>query len=223
MPRRKFAAWANDPASRLASVGASGWVGQALVDQAVAEGFPPERMRLFTRAPRPLAVRGAVFSTEALDDSCRLGGGAWIVAHAGIIGPDRAKGDDHVEARQRNDALLAQVLGMMQGADARRLVMMSSGAARQAPGHAAKPAYAQMKREHEAAVTDWGRETGTPVLLPRVFNLGGPYINYVRNYARRLHRRPGGRRSDRHWRGRSGRPQLCACAGTSGRPARGGA
>jgi nucleoside-diphosphate-sugar epimerase len=183
MPSRKFAAWASDPQARLAIVGASGWIGQALVDQALAEGFPPERIRLFTRTPRPIAIRGAVFSTEALDDSTRLDDGGWIVAHAGIIGPDRAKGDDHLETRQRNDALLAQVLGMAQGADVRRLVMMSSGAARQAPGHVARPAYVEMKRAHEARVADWGGKTGTPVLLPRVFNLGGPYINYVRNYA----------------------------------------
>lgn len=183
MPSRKFAAWAADPQARLAVVGASGWVGQAFVDQALAGGLVFDRMRLFTRTPRPLAIGGAVFSTEPLEDATRLGPGRWLVVHAGIIGPDRARGEDHVQARQANDALLAQVLAMMQGADVSRLVMMSSGAAHQTAHHTAKPAYAQMKRDHEAVVTAWAAKAAAPLLVPRVFNLGGPYINYARNYA----------------------------------------
>jgi nucleoside-diphosphate-sugar epimerase len=184
VPRRKFAAWAQQSQARLALVGGSGWVGMALADQALAAGFPPERMRVFTALPCLLTINGVTLQTEALDAATRLGDGAWVVAHAAIIGPDRVEGGDLVEVRARNDALMSRVFRIAGGADVRRLLMISSGAAHQTQAaNPAKAAYARMKREHETEVSAWAAKAGTQVLLPRIFNLGGPYINHVGNYA----------------------------------------
>lgn len=184
MPRRKFDAWVAAPQSRMAILGASGWVGMALLDKALAAGIAPERLRLFTTRPRLITIRGLALQTEAIDEAGPLGEGDWLVFHAAITGADRVEGGDPVEVRRRNDALMEAAFSLMDGSDIRRLVMVSSGAAhRPGEGSPAKTAYSRLKRDQEMAVLDWSRRTGQAVLLPRIFNLGGPYINNVRNYA----------------------------------------
>jgi nucleoside-diphosphate-sugar epimerase len=182
MPRRKFDAWAARPASRVAVVGAAGWIGAALADRALAAGLPADRLRVFTRLTCALSIGDAEVQTEVLTESAILGDGDWLILHAGIIGtaPDR----DPTEVRRLNDALLANVLGLADSGQVRRLVLISSGAAhRPGEGGPAKAAYSQMKRDHEDVVTAWAEKAGSAVLLPRVFNLGGPYITHPQNYA----------------------------------------
>ncbi len=186
MPRCKFAAWLARPASRVAVVGASGWIGMGLIDQIMVTNpdLALDRLRLFGSAPRSLTVGGRDLQIEALDDATRLGDGDWLVVHAALVGVDRVEGGDLAEVRRRNDALMKQVLALAETGATRRLVFLSSGAAgRPDAGGSAKQAYARMKLEHEAEVAAWAARTGRAVLTPRVFNLGGPYINYVELYA----------------------------------------
>ena len=186
MPRCKFAAWLARPSSRVAIVGASGWVGMALADQVLATcpDLASDRLRLFGSSPRGLKLRDRQAQMEPLNDAARLGDGDWLVLHAAIIGGDRVEGDDLAEVRRRNDALLDQVLALAETGETRRLVAFSSGAAhRLDAGSPARRAYATMKRDHEAATADWARRTGRAVLIPRVFNLGGPFINHAEAYA----------------------------------------
>jgi nucleoside-diphosphate-sugar epimerase len=186
MPRCKFAAWLARPANRVAVVGASGWIGMALVDQivATAPGLAPDRLRLFGSQARAMAVRSRDLAVETLDGASSLGEGCWLVLHAGIIGADRVENGDLGEVRRRNDAMLDQVLALAETGRTDRMVFFSSGAAgRPDIGGPARQAYARMKLQHEAEVTAWGASTDRRVLIPRVFNLGGPYINHTHAYA----------------------------------------
>jgi nucleoside-diphosphate-sugar epimerase len=183
MPRTNFDAWLARPTSGVAVVGASGWIGRAAVASvlAAAPDLPSERLRLFTGRPCEIAVSDRSLATSALGTDTRLGDGDWIVVHAGIIGGDASAGG---EVRQRNDALLDHVLEMSGAADLRRLIFISSGAAglgSETPP--AKAAYAAMKQDHEHAVAAWSRKAGKPSLVPRVFNIGGPYMTVAGNYA----------------------------------------
>lgn len=185
MPRCKFAAWLSHPNHRVAVVGASGWIGMALVDQILATDgdLAPDRLRLFGSRSRPLKLRDHDLMIETLDGAA-LGDGDWLVLHAGIIGADRLDVDDPIALRRRNDVLLEQVLALAQTGATRRLVAFSSGAAhRPEAGSPARAAYATMKRDHETIVTEWGERSGGAVLIPRVFNLGGPFINHAEAYA----------------------------------------
>lgn len=184
MPRCKFAAWLAQPPSRVAVVGASGWVGMALVDQILAAGLTPDRLRLFGSQAQPLSLRNQALSVEPLGTAPPLGAGEWLVLHAGVIGADRVEGGDLAEVRRRNDAMLRQVLSLAETGEARRLVLTSSGAARHPDaGAPAKQAYARMKRDHELDAAAWAARTGRTLLIPRIFSLGGPYINHVPAYA----------------------------------------
>lgn len=183
MPSFNFDAWLTRPQSAVAIVGATGWVGRAILHAVLAASpdLPSERLRLFAGGPRPLTVANRSFETEALDQTTTLGSGRWLVVHAGVIGGDASPGG---EVRRRNDALLDRVLGIAGEADVERLVLVSSGAAGfgdEAPP--AKAAYARMKRDHEQTAETWSRQTGVRLLVPRIFNLGGPYMTCSENYA----------------------------------------
>jgi len=186
MPRCKFAAWLARPSSCVAVVGASGWVGMALTQQILTArpDLPSERLRLFGSSVRDLEFGDRRARTEPLDALARLGNGDWLVLHAAIVGDDRVEGGDPMAARQRNDALLNRVLALAETGATRRLVAFSSGAAhRPEAASPARSAYAMMKRDHEVAAAEWARRTGRAVLIPRIFNLGGPFINHVEAYA----------------------------------------
>jgi nucleoside-diphosphate-sugar epimerase len=170
----------------VAIVGASGWVGMALIEQILAAcpDLAPDRLRLFGSSVRDLNLGGRQARTEPLDALSSLGNGDWLVLHAAIIGADRVDGGDLAEMRRRNDALLDQVLALAETGRTRRLVAFSSGAAdRPEAGSAPRRAYATMKRDHEGVAAGWARRTGRAVLIPRIFNLGGPFINHAEAYA----------------------------------------
>jgi nucleoside-diphosphate-sugar epimerase len=158
----------------------------ALADQVLATrpDLAPSRLRLFGSSHRPLELGDHQPLIEPLDALSRLGNGEWLILHAAIIGGDRVEGGDLLEVRRRNDALLDQVLALADAAETRRLVAFSSGAVgRPAIGSPERMAYTAMKRDHEAVIAEWSRRTGKPVLIPRVFNLGGPFINHTEAYA----------------------------------------
>ncbi|HWU14521.1 MAG TPA: NAD(P)-dependent oxidoreductase [Caulobacter sp.] len=186
MPRCKFAAWLARPSSCVAIVGASGWVGMALADHVLAArpDLPAHRLRLFGSSRRPLELRDQRPLIEPLDAMTRLGDGEWLILHAAIVGGDRVEGGDLLEVRRRNDALLNEVLALADTGETRRLVAFSSGAVdRPDIGSPDRVAYTAMKRDHEAVVSEWARRTDKPALIPRVFNLGGPFINHTEAYA----------------------------------------
>jgi nucleoside-diphosphate-sugar epimerase len=178
-----LADWLARPHSRVAVIGASGWIGMALVDR-LLEACPSlsARLALFGSAHRTIAIDGKTLGVMPLGEAAALEAGDWLVLHAAIIGADRVEGGDWQETRRRNDDLLAQALALAEGVAARRLVFFSSGAVhRQGFGSPARQAYARMKAEHEQAVARWAQRRR--LLVPRVFNLGGPYINHAGAYA----------------------------------------
>ncbi len=186
MPSCKFADWLARPDSRIAVVGASGWIGMALVDQilALAPDLSADRIMLFGSRLRQMTIRNRVLAVSPLTPDSALGDGRWLILHAGIIGADRVDKGDLDEVRRCNDRMLDQVLALSGTGAVDRLVFVSSGAAtRPASGGLAKQAYADMKLAHETAVSAWGLAREIPVLIPRVFNLGGPYINHTSAYA----------------------------------------
>jgi nucleoside-diphosphate-sugar epimerase len=158
----------------------------ALADQVLATrpDVAPDRLRLFGSSARTLDFGDRQGLIEPLNANAGLGNGDWLVLHAAIVGDDRVDGGDPAEVRRRNDDLLDAVLALAETGRTRRLVAFSSGAvSRLDVGSPTRRAYAAMKRDHEVAAADWARRTGGAVLIPRIFNLGGPFINHTQAYA----------------------------------------
>ncbi len=187
-PSEAFCRWMAEPAARLAIFGATGWVGRSVVESVLTAcpDLDEDRLRLFGSRPSGIERHGRLLRVEAVEDMPPAPDGDWCVMHAAIIGPDRIAGDDPGLTRALNDQLMARVLAFSQGVAARSLTMFSSGAAALAPALGASPAkmaYSRLKADHEALARDWSHRTGLTVCAPRIFNLGGPFINHERAYA----------------------------------------
>lgn len=180
----KLTAWLAGGERGVAITGASGWIGRALthsVLQALGSDAPG-RLRLFGSQAREIAVAGRILPMESLSNPAPLGAGEWIVAHLAVAGADRFA--DPQERLRQNRAMQADALDLAGTGQVRRFVLASSGAV-YAPAQADsdKQAYNDLKREQEAAVGAWACKTGVPVLVPRIFNVGGPYMNHAERYA----------------------------------------
>jgi nucleoside-diphosphate-sugar epimerase len=178
-----FSDWLTDGGG-VAITGASGWIGRS-VAHAVLEAMgaaPADRLRLFGSRPRPLNIAGSTLPLETLTGAPPLGQGPWLVLHLAVTGPDRVP--DPTALRAANEAMVADALALAATGDVRRLVCASSGAVYQAgQGSAEKQAYSDLKRDQEQIARAWAAKAGVPLLLPRIFNVGGPYMTNPGAYA----------------------------------------
>jgi len=179
-----FADWIAARKGGVAITGASGWIGSAVVHWLLQSLPTPDAvpLRLFGSAPRSLQIGGRRLAVESLSQAAPLGEGEWLMLHLAVVGEDRLDGDAE-RLMAANDAVLAQALSLALTGAVRRFVYASSGAVYQSGGSPQKRAYSEMKRAQEAAVQAWAAEAGAPMLIPRIFNVGGPYINHAANYA----------------------------------------
>jgi nucleoside-diphosphate-sugar epimerase len=176
--------WVAGRKGGVAITGASGWIGSALVHHLVqalpdSDAIP---LRVFGSTAGALEISGRSLAVEPLCEAGPLGDGEWLVLHFAVVGADRL-GGDATALKAANDVVLDQALALAATGAVRRFVHASSGAIYQTGGSPTKHAYSDMKRAQEHAVRAWSSRTGAPLLIPRIFNVGGPYINHVRAYA----------------------------------------
>ena len=177
----KFVDWSRGRRRGVAITGASGWIGRAMAHAALSAGGEAP-LRLFGSRAGRIQVAGRDVAIEPLADAAPLGDGEWIVLHMAVAGADRVA--EPQALRALNDGLLADAFRLTEGAQVRRFVSASSGAVhRLSQGGPEKQAYAALKHGQEQAARDWAGQTGTPLLIPRIFNVGGPYMNHAGRYA----------------------------------------
>jgi nucleoside-diphosphate-sugar epimerase len=179
-----FADWAAGRKRGVAITGASGWVGSAIVHSLLQALPVPDAisLRLFGSTAGVVDIAGRRVAVESLSEAGPLGDGEWLVLHLAVVGADRLGGDID-SLRAANDAVLDRALSLARTGAVRRFVYASSGAVHQVGGSPQKRAYSDMKRAQEDRVRAWAAQAGAPLLIPRIFNVGGPYINHVENYA----------------------------------------
>jgi nucleoside-diphosphate-sugar epimerase len=177
----KFSGWSQGRRCGVAITGASGWIGRAMA-HAVLEANGSGPIRLFGSRAGLVEAAGRTLPLEALEGAPPLGDGEWIVLHLAVAGADRVAEPEALRAL--NDGLLASVFALMEGARVRRFVSASSGAVHQlGQGSPEKQAYAALKQSQELAARSWARRANRPLLIPRIFNVGGPYMNHAERYA----------------------------------------
>jgi len=179
-----------DGSLRLAITGATGWLGAALAEMALRAGLTPEngRLRLFGARSRPVRFAGGQdLPVEALEGARPLEGDGWLVAHFAFLGKERTVDLSPEAFSAANDAVLTQVQALLAGTTAARVIFASSGAAYSPLGGMVRTLvespYGYLKVLHEKALTDWCRSHGFPLVIPRVFNVGGPHGNKLGLYA----------------------------------------
>lgn len=169
--------------------GASGWLGLAtldLLERALQDRFA-QRVHCYGSAPRVLELGGGRrVEQRALADLAQLDQkGAWLL-HFAFLTKDRASEMDDESYRAANVQIRDTVTSALDAIDAAGIFVASSGAASKADDAAASPAmrlYGTLKRDDEAHFAAWGAAHNKRVVIGRIFNIAGPYINKHQAYA----------------------------------------
>jgi nucleoside-diphosphate-sugar epimerase len=174
---------------RIVITGAGGWLGLATLDSlaaALGETFKT-RVVAFGSSTRTLELRdGITVEQRPLVELAQLAPEPTWLLHFAFLTKDRAETMDEVAYRAANAAIRGTVLGNLTRIDAEAVFVASSGAAYKAQDPAASAAmrlYGQLKAEDEAQFAAWGEAAGKRVVIARIFNVTGPYINKHQAYA----------------------------------------
>ena len=178
------------PDARLAITGATGWLGMALADMASSAGLTTAngRLRLFASSARTVTLSGGVQAqVETLIGAEPLSGPGWRVAHFAGHGKERTLDLSPDEFAVQGDAILAAALALTEHADRPHVAFSSSGAVYAPAGGLVErlqdSPYGYLKHQHEARLQDWCGRRALPLLVVRVFNIGGPHGNKRSGYA----------------------------------------
>lgn len=175
---------------RIALTGAGGWIGKAalhMLEDALGEALQ-ERVMLFGAAPRPVMLAsGRVLQGHALPEIERLPPGEWLFFHFAFQTRDKVAQQPLEDYIAQNQAITAHVLAAAARVETKGLFMPSSGAVykkdRSLDEDRSSNPYGALKVEDEKLFSALAASKGFPVVIPRVFNLAGPFINKVEHYA----------------------------------------
>lgn len=177
-------------ARRIVVTGASGWVGLAtlecLLDALGSEAFA-RQVVCFGSVARTLALRGGkIVEQRPLAEIASLPAQPSWLLHFAFLTKDRAIDMDEAAYRAANDAISHRVLGALDAIGVDGVFLASSGAAYRADDAAAAPEmrlYGAMKREDEDRFAAWAERSAKTLVIARIFNVTGPYINKHQAYA----------------------------------------
>ena len=174
---------------RIVVTGASGWLGSATIEL-LHDALGPalrDRLHCFGSGARTLVLRDDLLVEQRpLSEIASLDPRPTWVLHLAFLTKDRVEGMDADAYVAANAALSRTVLDALDAIGAEAVFVASSGAARVADEPGADPAmqlYGSLKKRDEADFTAWAEARDRTVVVARVFNVSGPYINKHQAYA----------------------------------------
>jgi UDP-glucuronate decarboxylase len=174
---------------RIVVVGAGGWLGLATLEMlhGLLDADFDRRVACFGSGARTLTLRGGVrVDQQPLIALAQLPPAPSLVLHLAFLTQEKAKAMSEAAYVEANRAISSQVLSALDAIGAQGVFVPSSGAvylADQADAERSKQLYGALKREDEDRFAAWGADKGADVVVARVFNLSGPYINKRGSYA----------------------------------------
>lgn len=174
---------------RWVITGPTGWIGSALLalltSTEARDGLQAgERIALFgSRAGTFQAGDGRELPVRPLSEIGPEDVAGARVVHLAYLTKDKVAALGEDTFRFGNEAIDAALLGALEQAAPASLFVASSGAARLAEQGIDRHPYGLMKLDQEARFLAYGATRDVPVLCGRIFNLAGPHINKLDDYA----------------------------------------
>ena len=170
--------------------GATGWLGGAslgVLEAQLGDGFPRRIFAYASKAGETSLLSGRRVPYRALDDIMDLPQGRYAFLHCAFLGKERVAGLPLGDYVKLNEAISQRVVDAARRVEAAGFFVPSSGAV-YGPGRVLesdieKNPYGVMKLKDEERFTALAGQTQTPVVIARVFNVAGPYINKLGAYA----------------------------------------
>ena len=174
---------------RWVITGPTGWIGRALLALLTSadarDGLQAgERIALFgSRTGTLQAGDGRELPVRPLSDIDPEDVAGARVVHLAYLTKGKVAVLGEGAFRAGNNAIDAALLGALEQAAPASLFVASSGAARLAEKGIDRHPYGLMKLDQEARFLAYGAARDVPVLCGRIFNVAGPHINKLNDYA----------------------------------------
>lgn len=177
---------------RIVIVGASGWIGKATLTMLHSALGPEEtarRVRCFGSRDQRLDVHpGLSFAQRALEELPALEKAPTILFNLAFLTKDKVGAMDDDIYVNVNRSLSEQVMRALEPIGVDRLFVASSGAAAFADDANAAPdlrLYGGLKRDDEERFAAWAEAEPDHrrVVITRIYNISGPFINKYGTYA----------------------------------------
>jgi len=170
--------------------GANGWLGKATLEmlhQALGASFAKRVTALGSRRAQISFADGQAFPVHALEEWQLSLQQPTLVFHYAFLTKDKVDSISVEEYAARNEAIGSAVRSWIAAGNVRGVVLPSSGAVydylHAKSRDSAAVLYGQLKYNDEAAFGAACEASRTGLIIPRVFNLSGPYINKFDSYA----------------------------------------
>lgn len=160
--------------------GASGWLGMALLEVLYAcfkENLSQRVIALSHSQPMIRLRDGYQIKTQGYhvniaDDS------EYILCHFAFLIKDKTDMMSSEEYRNKNAVIRNYVVNIIQKAKPNVILYSSSGAV-----YHQDDLYGLLKQEDEVYFSKLAKDINARIIIPRIFNLAGPYINKCHSYA----------------------------------------
>lgn len=170
--------------------GANGWMGKATLEmlrQALGANFAARVTALGSRQTQTSLADGQTFPVQALLEWQLPHGQPVIIFHYAFLTKDKVGSISTEEYVSRNEAISSTVRCWIKSGNVRGVVMPSAGAVYDylltKSRDPAALLYGRIKYNDEIAFSAACEASSTGLIIPRVFNLSGPYINKFDSYA----------------------------------------
>ena len=176
---------------RILVTGAGGWIGSATLELlAGALGHEAFRRRVlaFGSHARRLILRGGLaIDLAPLEALAGIADGPALLLHYAFLGREKASAMPLADYRAANARISEIVERTVARLRPRGMVLASSGAIygpnRTLDDDFERNPYGVLKRQDELRFAVACHAAGTRLVVPRVFNIAGPYINKLDSYA----------------------------------------
>ena len=174
---------------RVIVTGAGGWLGLATLEMLhtlLGEAIH-DRVHCFGSAERTLNLRGGLtLEQRPLAAVGALTPEPSLLFHLAFLTQEKARSMSPEAYAAANWGISLTVMAALNKVGVRGVFLASSGAVYAADDNRAprsKRVYGALKQEDEARFTGWAEDTGGRLVIARIFNLAGPYINKRSSYA----------------------------------------
>ena len=174
------------PYPPIVLTGPTGWIGNAFVNYAHSR-FGADAIssaRFYASQARAHVFPGGLKADlKGLEDLKPADIEGAVVIHLAYLTKEKADALGERTFTDTNIDIDDKVLSALQMARPRGVFIASSGAAKLAEKGTDRHPYGMCKLRQEDRFLQWSAKSGVPVIVGRIFNLAGPYINKVNSYA----------------------------------------
>ncbi|HEY2482179.1 MAG TPA: NAD(P)-dependent oxidoreductase [Caulobacteraceae bacterium] len=174
---------------RVIVTGAGGWLGLATLEMlhALLGEAIHDRVVCFGSHERTLRLRGGLELTQRpLAAMAELPAKPSLLLHLAFLTQEKARTLSPEAYAAANWTISLQVMTALDRVGVQKVFLASSGAAYVADDPKAartKRLYGALKKEDEDRFIGWAEDGGGRLVIARIFNLAGPYINKRASYA----------------------------------------